>query len=116
MTKHTSLQHQPCINNQLSIGGIALTRLVNRVGSTPFYAYDRQAIIKRMAELRQQMPVDLKIHYALKANPMPAVVQLMAGLVDGFDVASAAEMKTALDTAMPVEHISIAGPGKRPPE
>lgn len=113
MTKHTSLQHQPCINNQLSIGGIALTRLVNRVGSTPFYAYDRQAIINRMAELRQQMPSDLKIHYALKANPMPAVVQLMAGLVDGFDVASAAEMKTALDTAMPAEHISIAGPGKR---
>lgn len=113
MTKHTSLQHQPCINNQLSIGGIELTRLVNRVGNTPFYAYDRQAIIKRMAELRQQMPVDLKIHYALKANPMPAVVQLMAGLVDGFDVASAAEMKTALDTAMSVEHISIAGPGKR---
>ncbi|MDO9215201.1 MAG: pyridoxal-dependent decarboxylase, exosortase A system-associated [Methylococcales bacterium] len=116
MTKHTSLQHQPCINNQLSIGGIALTRLVNRVGSTPFYAYDRQAIINRMAELRQQMPPELKIHYALKANPMSAVVQLMAGLVDGFDVASAAEMKTALDTAMPVEHISIAGPGKRPAE
>jgi diaminopimelate decarboxylase len=115
MTTHT-LQHPPCINNQLSIGGIELTRLVNRVGSTPFYAYDRQAIIKRMAELRRQMPVDLKIHYALKANPMPAVVQLMAGLVDGFDVASAAEMKIALDTAMPVEHISIAGPGKRPAE
>ncbi|MDP3010511.1 MAG: pyridoxal-dependent decarboxylase, exosortase A system-associated [Methylococcales bacterium] len=116
MTKHTSLQHQPCINNQLSIGGIELTRLVNRVGSTPFYAYDRQAIINRMAELRQQMPSDLKIHYALKANPMPAVVQLMADLVDGFDVASAAEMKTALDTAMSVDHISIAGPGKRPAE
>jgi len=115
MTTHTP-QHQPCINNQLSIGGIELTRLVNRVGSTPFYAYDRQAIINRMAELRRQMPADLKIHYALKANPMPAVVQLMAGLVDGFDVASAAEMKTALDTAMPVEHISIAGPGKRPAE
>jgi diaminopimelate decarboxylase len=116
MTKHTSLQHQPCINNQLGIGGIELTRLVNRVGNTPFYAYDRQLIIDRVAELRQQMPPELKIHYALKANPMPAVVQLMAGLVDGFDVASAAEMKIALDTAMPIEHISIAGPGKRPAE
>ncbi|MDD1616148.1 MAG: diaminopimelate decarboxylase [Methylococcaceae bacterium NSP1-2] len=36
----------------------------------------------------------------------------MAGLVDGFDVASSAEMKIALDTAMPVQQISIAGPGK----
>jgi diaminopimelate decarboxylase len=115
MTTHTP-QHQTCINNQLSIGGIELTRLVNRVGNTPFYVYDRQAIINRIAELRRQMPPELKIHYALKANPMPAVVQLMAGLVDGFDVASAAEMKTALDTAMPVDNISIAGPGKRPAE
>jgi diaminopimelate decarboxylase len=116
MTKHPSMQHKQCINNQLVIGGMELTRLVSRVGKTPFYAYDRQAIIHRMAELRQQMPAELKIHYALKANPMPAVVQLMAGLVDGFDVASVAEMKTALDTAMPAQHISIAGPGKRSAE
>jgi len=116
MTKHLPMQHKQCINNQLVIGGMELTRLVSRVGKTPFYAYDRQAIIHRMAELRQQMPAELKIHYALKANPMPAVVQLMAGLVDGFDVASVAEMKTALDTAMPAQHISIAGPGKRPAE
>jgi len=47
---------------------------------------------------------------------MPAVVQLMAGLVDGFDVASTAEMKVALDTIMPSQYISIAGPGKRPAE
>jgi diaminopimelate decarboxylase len=36
----------------------------------------------------------------------------MAGLVDGFDVASAGELKTVLDTAMPVSEISFAGPGK----
>ncbi len=62
------------------------------------------------------MPENLKIHYALKANPMPAVVQHLAGLVDGFDLASAGEMKVALDTAMQPEHISLAGPGKRPAE
>lgn len=114
--KYIPILHQQCVNNQLVIGGIALTRLVSRVGKTPFYAYDRQVIIDRMAKLRQQMPSELKIHYALKANPMPAVVQLMAGLVDGFDVASAAEMKIALDTTMPAKNISIAGPGKRTAE
>jgi diaminopimelate decarboxylase len=36
----------------------------------------------------------------MKANPMPAVVQHMAGLVDGIDVASAGELKVALDTGM----------------
>lgn len=114
--KHSLMQQFSVRNNQLVIGGIELTRLVNRVGKTPFYAYDRQRIIDRVIELRQQMPADLKIHYALKANPMPAVVQLMSRLVDGFDVASAAEMKIALDTATPAQHISLAGPGKRPAE
>jgi diaminopimelate decarboxylase len=48
----------------------------------------------------------------MKANPMPAVVQHMAGLVDGLDVASAGEMKIALDTPMPPCQVSFAGPGK----
>jgi diaminopimelate decarboxylase len=48
----------------------------------------------------------------MKANPMPAIVQHMAGLVDGLDVASAGEMKIALDTPMPPRHVSFAGPGK----
>jgi diaminopimelate decarboxylase len=47
---------------------------------------------------------------------MPAIVQHMAGLVDGFDLASAGEMKVALDTTMSAENISMAGPGKRPQE
>jgi diaminopimelate decarboxylase len=49
----------------------------------------------------------------MKANPMPAVVQWLAGLVDGIDVASGGELATALDTPMPAERISFAGPGKR---
>jgi len=43
---------------------------------------------------------------------MPAVVQQMAALVDGLDVASANELRCALDTSMPAQKISFAGPGK----
>ncbi|MDD1616147.1 MAG: diaminopimelate decarboxylase [Methylococcaceae bacterium NSP1-2] len=71
--QHPPMQQFPVRHNHLVIGGIELTRLVSRVGKTPFYAYDRQVIIDRVAQLRQQMPSELKIHYALKANPMPAV-------------------------------------------
>ncbi|MBL8253294.1 MAG: pyridoxal-dependent decarboxylase, exosortase A system-associated, partial [Candidatus Competibacter sp.] len=46
----------------------------------------------------------------------PAVVQHMAGLVDGLDIASLGELKVALDTGMDPGRISFAGPGKRPPE
>lgn len=96
----------------LQIGGMSLKRLVQRVGRTPFYAYDRQRITDRIALLRQHLPAEVHLHYAMKANPMPAVVQHMAGLVDGLDVASAGEMKIALDTPMPPCQVSFAGPGK----
>lgn len=100
-------------DGQLLLGNMSLTQLAQRVGKTPFYAYDRQAITRRVAQLRQHLPSDVKLHYAIKANPMAAVVQHLATLVDGFDLASAGEMKLALDTVMPAECISFAGPGKQ---
>jgi diaminopimelate decarboxylase len=88
-----------------------LTRLAQRVGTTPFYAYDRALLTARVAALRQALPAGLGLHYSVKANPMPALVQHMASLVDGLDVASAGEMKLALDTTMAPQHIRFAGPG-----
>jgi diaminopimelate decarboxylase len=49
----------------------------------------------------------------MKANPMPALVQWMAGLVDGIDVASAGELQVALNAGADPHEISFAGPGKR---
>jgi len=104
------------IEDCLHVGGIPLTRLQHRVGQTPFYAYDRCAIETRIGELRNLLPPGLQLHYAVKANPMPALVQLLARLVDGLDVASGAELRIALDSGIAPERISFAGPGKRPAE
>jgi diaminopimelate decarboxylase len=109
---HSTLDTFPSENGELLIGGIPLSRLAKRVGQTPFYAYDRQKITGRVAQLRAQLPESIRLHYAIKANPMPAVVQHLARLVDGFDLASGGEMKVALDTTMDPKHISFAGPGK----
>ena len=98
--------------DMLELGGLSLQRLAQRVGSTPFYAYERAHITRRVAELRAVLPAGVHLHYAMKANPMPAVVQWLAGLVDGIDVASGGELATALDTPMPAARISFAGPGK----
>jgi diaminopimelate decarboxylase len=100
------------VDGCLTIGGIKLTRLAERIGQTPFFAYDRGLLDRRVAHLRAVLPSDIELHYAIKANPMAAVVQHLCGLVDGFDVASALEMNTAMDTPMPTRHISFAGPGK----
>jgi diaminopimelate decarboxylase len=103
-------------DGQLLVGGVAVERLAERVGGTPFFAYDRGLLTSRIERLRSALPADIQLSYAVKANPMPAVVQHLASLVDSFDVASALEMKTALDTPILATRISFAGPGKRPSE
>ncbi len=109
---HPAMKHWRARNGCLELGGQSLTRLADRVGQTPFFAYDRQLLDERVALLRGCLPVGVRLHYAVKANPMPAVLQHLKPLVDGFDVASAGEMIAALDTGMDPAAVAIAGPGK----
>lgn len=109
---HAANPYFAVVDDCLQLGGIPLTRIAARVGQTPFYAYDRAQLTTRIGELRRALPREIELHYAMKANPMPAVVQHMSTLVDGLDVASGRELKVALDTGMAPSKISFAGPGK----
>lgn len=109
---HAPMDQFPVSGGQLLIGGIPLTRLAQRVGQTPFYAYDRTLLDRRVAELRAALPPEVELHYAMKANPMPALVAFMARRVDGLDVASGRELRVALDAGADARTISFAGPGK----
>jgi diaminopimelate decarboxylase len=110
------MKHAPhgfkVIDDCLEIGGMPLTSLAKEVGRTPFYAYDSSRISERIALLRRHLPREIDLHYAIKANPMPALVKHLATLVDGLDVASVCEMRLALETGMAAGRISFAGPGK----
>ena len=110
--RHAPSRQFPVRDDQLQFGGMALTRLAARVGRTPFYACERRLIAARVAAVRASLPEGVQLHYAMKANPMPALVQMMAALVDGIDVASGAELATALNAGMAPARISFAGPGK----
>lgn len=114
--QHAAMAQFPLQDGELIVGGKRLSLLAEQVGQTPFYAYDRRLLRERVASLRAALPAGIKLHYAMKANPMPAVVALMAGLVDGIDVASAGELKVALDAGADPAEISFAGPGKRDAE
>ena len=103
-------------NNELRVGGLPLPLLAERVGQTPFYAYDRSLIAARIRAVRQALPQGVHLHYALKANPMPALVAFVSPLVDGMDVASAGELKLALDAGAKAQSIGFSGPGKRDSE
>ena len=112
MNPHPTTAAFGTADGQLVVGGTPLERLADRVGTTPFFAYDRGLLTARVDLLRSVLPPEVQVSYAVKANPMPAVVQHLAGLVDAFDVASAGEMGTALDTVIPAEKGGFAGPGK----
>jgi diaminopimelate decarboxylase len=116
LPEHAPMDQFAVRDGELLVGGERLGVLAARVGQTPFYAYDRGLIRRRVSQLRQALPPAVKLHYAMKANPLPAVVGLLAGLVDGIDVASAGELKVALDAGADPAEVSFAGPGKRDPE
>jgi diaminopimelate decarboxylase len=112
VTSHSTVAAFATRAGCLCVGGIPLDVLAERVGETPFFAYDRGLLTGRVAELRAALPPGIELSYAIKANPMPAVVHHLSGLVDAFDVASARELRTALNTTMPPRQVSFAGPGK----
>jgi diaminopimelate decarboxylase len=110
---HAAMDQFACQNGELLVGGVRLSQLAMRVGQTPFYAYDRALIRSRVQAVRAVLPPQVRLHYAMKANPMPALLGWMQGLVDGVDLASAGELKVAMDAGVDPLHISFAGPGKR---
>ena len=97
----------------LEVGGLPVTELAARAGETPLFVYSAAMLSARVASLRSAMPPQLAIHYAVKANPFAPLLQHMAGLVDGFDIASGGELALARAAGMAAAQISFAGPGKR---
>lgn len=84
-------------------------------GDTPCFVYDLDIVRDKIATLRAALPVGVAIHYAVKANPLPAFVRAVAAMVDGLDIASGGEL-AMLRGMTPGAHVSFAGPGKRDAE
>jgi diaminopimelate decarboxylase len=101
------------LDGELAISGKTASALVAEAGDTPLFIYSTDALNARIAELRQSMPASLSLHYAMKGNPFPPLLQWMQPHVDGFDVASGGELQLALDAGVSADKISFAGPGKR---
>ena len=99
----------PAQGDDLMIGGRSARDWVQAHGS-PLFLYDPDLMTARLQALRADMPPGVKIHYAMKANPHPAVVAHFASLADGIDVASAGELAIAVEAG--ARDVSFAGPGK----
>ncbi len=100
----------------LLIGGCGAASLIDEAGRTPLFVYDMGIVEGQVRRFREAMPEGVHLHYAIKANPLPSLLERMAGLVDGFDIASGGELEMALSAGMTPGRISFAGPGKRDEE
>jgi diaminopimelate decarboxylase len=97
---------------RLQIGGWDVEALVGEAGGTPMFVYDTRRIADQVARFRSAFQ-GIALHYAVKANPYAPLLETMANMVDGFDVASAGELGKVAHLGLP---ISFAGPGKRDQE
>lgn len=97
---------------KLLVGGKTLDQIAILLDKEVFYAYDKEVIKAQVEKFRNYVPQPIKLHFAIKANPLPALVHYVAPLVDGLDVASQKELLIALQSSMPAEEISFAGPAK----
>ncbi|MDE2404170.1 MAG: pyridoxal-dependent decarboxylase, exosortase A system-associated [Sphingomonadales bacterium] len=102
-----------CVDGVLAVDGVPVTDLVARAGDTPLFVYATSLLDARVAQLRAAMPARLALHYAVKANPYSPLVAHMAGLVDGFDIASGGELAILRGVGIDPRRVSFAGPGKR---
>jgi diaminopimelate decarboxylase len=97
---------------RLMIGGQYCEELVAQAGGTPMFVYDNNLVGTKIARFRAAMPSGVALHYAVKANPYPPLLQWLCKYVDGFDVASVGELEALEDAGADAVAISFAGPGK----
>lgn len=110
---HEDMNQFAINDGQLLIGGQTLDNIAHMLDKQVFYAYDKSVVKAKIALFHSHIPGNIKLHYAIKANPYPPLISAMQDWVEGFDVASQKEMLLALQSGMPSRDISFAGPGKQ---
>jgi len=97
--------------NGFSISGVKLADIVKETG-TPVYIYDAQTIRRQYNQLRANLPERVEIFYAMKANPLLSVIEILKNLGAGMEIASGGELKRCYNRAIPSEKIAFTGPAK----
>ena len=101
----------PAIDVGALIAGLDPEALLARFGS-PLFVYDLDVLTARVALLREALPPNGELAFAVKANPSLAVLAHLARLGVGADVASGGELEAALLAGIPRRRIVFTGPGK----
>ncbi len=80
--------------------------------NTPYLELNLDVAIERLTQLRLALP-DSKVHYAVKANPHPALLAALSDSGASFDVASPNEVRAALSAGAKPSALVYSNPIKR---
>ena len=81
---------------------------------TPFYFYNIELLKETLLEIKREISShkNYLVHYAIKANANPKLLQFIAQAGFGADCVSGGEIQRALKTGFPPSKIVFAGVGK----
>ncbi len=79
---------------------------------TPFFVYDLDKLNAHLTRLIAQ--TDVKLWYAVKANPLSKVIQCLDSAGFNFDVASKGELEQVLAQGISSQRVLNTGPAKSP--
>ncbi|MBK8204714.1 MAG: hypothetical protein IPK68_21220 [Bdellovibrionales bacterium] len=79
---------------------------------TPCYIYSRDKLNDQIHRLRENLPLETKILYSLKANPNSDILGHLKNLVDGFDISTPGEAARILEIEKSPNYLSYVGPAK----
>jgi diaminopimelate decarboxylase len=100
-------------NNKLYLENQAAESIARRYG-TPLYVYSQKQILKNLENLRQVFSresgnLEIRIAYAMKANPHRGILKTLLGQGLWIDAVSPAEVELAIKTGFPAERIIFTG-------
>lgn len=79
---------------------------------TPFYFYDLDLLRSTLDSINSANQYGYHIHYALKANNNPRILELIKSAGLGVDCVSGNEVKIGLENGFDPQHVVLAGVGK----
>lgn len=96
----------------MALSGDGLTAKLERFlsGPTqpPYLAVDRDIVVDRYAELRGYFP-HATICYAIRSNPAPEIVSMLADVGASFEVTGGSELDLCRSCSVPLHRIAHAG-------
>jgi ornithine decarboxylase len=80
---------------------------------TPYLLLDVDEVVARYRAMRASLPVDA-LHYAVKANPHPAVIAALSRAGSGFEISSQGELRVLVEAGVAPGRIVSSSPVKTP--